>query len=193
MNKNTEQLLIVQPPKVREALPFKEIGADWNEDIKEKRAWMFRVLFFDPREVYERIHLAELPWVSPFKRTNSLFMDTVWPKEIKGICPCGCGQPLGTDKRKRWASEACHKFAEDIYWILYGSVERGRIRQYVSMYYAGDIWEHVCIGCGDMRAEVQLDHIIPVHAGGGLCWLSNYQPLCLQCHKAKTKADRLLY
>lgn len=33
------------------------------------------------------------------------------------------------------------------------------------------------------------DHILAVWEGGGLCPLSNYQTLCLLCHKAKTKED----
>lgn len=186
-----ERLLYVQPPIVRAALPFKEIGKEWPEELIEKRAWMMRVLFFDPLPVYERIHLSEIR-CSPYKRTNTLFMDVLWPQMVKGQCACGCGKVLESGRR-RWASEDCHKFAEDIYWILYGSVERGRIARYTALYYGGDIWSNVCSGCGEMGKEIQQDHIIPVHAGGGLCWLSNYQPLCTDCHKLKTKADRLIY
>jgi 5-methylcytosine-specific restriction endonuclease McrA len=32
----------------------------------------------------------------------------------------------------------------------------------------------------------QADHIVPVADGGGLCDLSNYQTLCVKCHKLKT-------
>ncbi|MCB1713230.1 MAG: HNH endonuclease, partial [Candidatus Riesia sp.] len=35
-----------------------------------------------------------------------------------------------------------------------------------------------------------MDHIIPVHRGGGSCGLWNLQTLCLPCHKKKTAEDR---
>ena len=36
------------------------------------------------------------------------------------------------------------------------------------------------------RRYWEADHIIPVIEGGGCCGLSNYQTLCLKCHKADT-------
>ena len=33
------------------------------------------------------------------------------------------------------------------------------------------------------------DHIVPVAEGGGECDLSNYQTLCIMCHKKKTAAQ----
>lgn len=40
----------------------------------------------------------------------------------------------------------------------------------------------------DMKRKSQwdADHIIPVSEGGGGCGLSNYQTLCIRCHKIKT-------
>ena len=31
-----------------------------------------------------------------------------------------------------------------------------------------------------------MDHIVPVHQGGGLCGLENLQTLCIPCHKSKS-------
>jgi len=39
---------------------------------------------------------------------------------------------------------------------------------------------------------IHKDHKIPVHKGGGGCWLDNYQLLCDDCHKDKTKKDNKL-
>ena len=43
----------------------------------------------------------------------------------------------------------------------------------------------------EMANKIHVEHIIPVHKGGGGCWLGNYQLLCEDCHKEKTKLDRL--
>lgn len=45
-----------------------------------------------------------------------------------------------------------------------------------------------CAACGaHMRAgKTEMDHIIPVSEGGGLCGLENYRLLCLVCHKQES-------
>jgi 5-methylcytosine-specific restriction endonuclease McrA len=53
--------------------------------------------------------------------------------------------------------------------------------------------ETVCIECGK-RAET-LDHIIPLAIGrikglSDVDGYSNFQPMCNQCHKAKTALDK---
>lgn len=42
-----------------------------------------------------------------------------------------------------------------------------------------------CAACGHRgtQEQFQLDHILPVSEGGGLCGPDNYRLLCLDCHK----------
>lgn len=42
---------------------------------------------------------------------------------------------------------------------------------------------------GTDTATLQVDHILPVHKGGGGMGLWNFQLLCKSCHKQKTKQD----
>jgi 5-methylcytosine-specific restriction protein A len=45
------------------------------------------------------------------------------------------------------------------------------------------VWGRACLMCGDRATEV--DHIIEL-AAGGTNTIDNVQPLCKECHKAKT-------
>ena len=50
----------------------------------------------------------------------------------------------------------------------------------------------LCVECkrnGRVRVPVEVDHVIPLHKGGTYD-LSNLQPLCANCHEAKTAKDR---
>jgi 5-methylcytosine-specific restriction endonuclease McrA len=47
-----------------------------------------------------------------------------------------------------------------------------------------------CACCGVMGEALQVDHILPVHQGGGGRWLDNYQLLCIGCHKSKSVRER---
>lgn len=66
----------------------------------------------------------------------------------------------------------------------------------------GDTWQKVrlewfrlhplCVSCEAKGFVVQadeLDHIVPLFKGG-LDTASNYQSLCVPCHKQKTREDR---
>lgn len=44
----------------------------------------------------------------------------------------------------------------------------------------------VCAICGAVDTYWEMDHILPVSCGGGLCDLSNYQTLCADHHDRKT-------
>lgn len=142
-------------------------------------------MFFDPTRVYNRLDAAQMG--DPFKRHNKLSINTIFPQEIKHFCTCGCGQLL-KGKQTRWAHEDCSKFAYDIHYILSGHLSG--YQWYILRYYG-----HVCTLCGDTQPDggLQIDHHIPVWAGGSLCWLSNLRPLCIPCHKQKTKDDYKLY
>lgn len=48
----------------------------------------------------------------------------------------------------------------------------------------------ICALCGKSDPRWEMDHIIPVSQGGGLCELSNYQTLCGSCHHQKTQNQR---
>ena len=160
-------------------LPFKEL----NQQCKD---YELRVLFFDPKEIYQRIQ------INHYHRFPSLSMRMLFPKNGK-ICGCGCDRQL-EGKKTRWASEECSNFAVDVYRIMAGDVMT------ISYYLKKYIGEKVCLQCGVMEyfrtskvgnliCGIELDHVLPVHKGGGGCWLTNYQFLCYECHKPKTKKD----
>lgn len=164
-----------QPLSCRLPLPHKEL-----ERLKPRT---LRVLFFDPTPIYNKLEAAAMG--DPFKRTNHINPYTIFPQDIKHFCACGCGQLL-TGRKTRWASEECSSFAYNVQRIISG--HPSIYIPYVLKYYG-----HLCTACGDMDQKLEIDHIIPVWAGGGLCWLSNLRPLCISCHKQKTKADYQLH
>lgn len=150
--------------------------------------WKKNVINFDPAELYSRIS------INPFKRRQTVGMDAMWPTIEKGICACGCGSIL-TGKQRRCASDDCRNFAVAIHQIIAG--DPNFVDRYLSLY----IGNRNCNVCnrkdGDCPPElyrdnwsfIQKDHIIPVHKGGGGCWLDNYQYLCDKCHKEKSKKE----
>ena len=47
----------------------------------------------------------------------------------------------------------------------------------------------ICLQQGRLRAATEVDHIVPLHQGGG-DERSNLQPLCHDCHADKSAAER---
>ena len=47
---------------------------------------------------------------------------------------------------------------------------------------------YACENCGKYAREV--DHIVPLHAGGSLMNRENLQLLCRRCHLTKTELER---
>jgi len=47
----------------------------------------------------------------------------------------------------------------------------------------------ICLQQGRLKAGTEVDHILPLHQGGG-DELSNLQPLCHDCHADKSAAER---
>ena len=82
-------LFEVQPAFCRAPLPQKDI--EWKSKFKA-------VCFYNPADLYERIH----DYIDPFKRTQSVGFSKMFPNS-PGVCGCGCGQQL-TGRRTRWAS-----------------------------------------------------------------------------------------
>lgn len=162
---------------MRQPLPNKEIPVpDWVTDEESRLHWNrhMRVLFFDPSEVYQRIdHL-----INPLQRNQGRLSTAVlFPKRKDGICRCGCGQPA----KRLWANEECQTFAYKVYdLIAYGTARASFL---LNLYYGPK-----CIACGEKNWTC-IDHIIPVKHGGGGCWISNYAPLCKECHTDKTNRD----
>jgi 5-methylcytosine-specific restriction endonuclease McrA len=154
-----------------------------------------RVIEFDPGPAYSRI--AET--ADPLKRIqvrSNLSLLQLFPKKKDGFCDCGCGVAL-KGRQSRWAHPSCARFVWYVYAIIAG--RRYEIRQCLNVLYG-----KACINCGvvpepvkrgkgrgKLCSTLEFDHIIPVHRGGGACWLSNYRPLCAPCHKEKTGADRV--
>lgn len=97
---------------------------------------------------------------------------------VDGFCSCGCQKPL-PKSRHRWFSNECRDNAYIQYAILKGNTSI--IRDQLFMRDQGG-----CKLCGLISDDWQADHILPVSQGGSGCDLSNFQTLCLSCHKEKT-------
>lgn len=143
----------------------KKIGY-WNDRM--------RLIFFDPKEVYER--LGDL--VDPFKRIQgSIGSEHLFPKRDDGICRCGCERKA----KRQWHSNACSNFAYSVRHIIcYGTAGAKKIMH--------DYYGYDCQHCHENGWE-DIDHVVPVKHGGGGCWLGNFLPLCKECHKIKTNKD----
>lgn len=113
---------------------------------------------------------------------NGLKLNDIFPS-IDGYCSCGCGKKL-IGKQKRWASTNCNDKAYKIFSILKGNT--GTIRKELFKRDGG-----FCHLCGVFDENWEADHIHPVFLGGGGCDLDNYQTLCPDCHKEKTKNQAL--
>lgn len=98
---------------------------------------------------------------------------------IEGHCACGCGKEL-TGKQKKWSSEECSEAAYKIFAIYKGNT--GMIRKALYLKDRG-----FCHNCGVLDDKWEADHIFPVFMGGGYCGLENFQTLCQECHKEKSK------
>jgi hypothetical protein len=152
---------------VYKPLPFRQIAKVKPEEE--------RVLFFDPARLYEK-HSVEI-----YSRSQKgLSFPLLFPQAQKGICACGCRKAL-TGRRRRWATDECTRFALSVWRIIDGQVDT--VKYFVNLYHRGT---RRCDGCNKGRMRFELDHKIPVHAGGGGCWLNNYQRLCKACHQKKT-------
>lgn len=116
----------------------------------------------------------------PYKRRQNIQLSK-FTKSINGYCACGCGIKL-KGRQKKWASkECCSNF-----YAQY-EIYRGNATVIRNQVYYRD--KGYCRMCGVLDYNWQADHIIPVHKGGGACGLENFQTLCLDCHKEKTKKD----
>lgn len=180
-------LFLLQPSSCRKPLPVRKVA------VRGKLAPVIRrILAYDPQPAYERISST----ANPLKRIqvrSDICLSQLFPKKEDGTCDCGCNQLL-TGRQTRWAATACSTFAWYVYAIIAGRSRE--TSQCLKAYYGS-----TCAGCGikpeqykpgkgKRRRGIELDHIIPVHKGGGACWLSNYRPLCVHCHRQKTLGDR---
>lgn len=134
-----------------------------------------RVLLADPEPFYA------IQEINVYKRINSLSMINLFPKR-DNLCGCGCGKELPRG-RSRWASDLCSSYATTVFAVIQGRVET--IKHLIGVYHG-----RKCSECGERYKGLELEHTIPVHRGGGGCWLNNYTLMCTSCHKLKTKRDR---
>lgn len=160
------------------------------DDLSSINKRYHRILSTDPSIFYE----LSQDVLKPFKRNNIIWRENIFPTKESGVCRCGCSQKV-KGRRKSWATEECVRFVNQVTCILIGKSEF--IRNVIA-----ELYGNKCCKCGgdwqtlrrpnenDWRTVLELDHILPVHQGGGGSWLSNYQLLCFKCHKEKSKLDR---
>lgn len=114
-----------------------------------------------------------------FKRyQKTLNLADLYPSK-GNLCSCGCGKTL-IGRKKRWFSIKCSDKAYINFAILKGST--GIIRKVL---YSIDFG--YCRKCGVYDEHWEADHIKPVFQGGGYCTIDNFQTLCKECHKEKTR------
>lgn len=92
-------------------------------------------------------------------------------------CACGCGKEL-KGRQKKWASSDCSTNSYNQFAVLKGN--SGMIRKIL---YSNELG--FCRMCGVQVENWHADHIIPVYEGGGACDITNFQTLCIDCHKQK--------
>lgn len=177
-----------------------------------------RLITLDPTIYYQRAET--LPFFSYYRRTNTVSSEIIFPQPDKAICACGCGQKLSGRRRRWATDECADFSTQLLLVLSGDSVfirlvlsmlmeERCFIcgindNEYPRIDYPtpGPIKDHTNKEEWKIRDKawnkinreaankIHLDHIIPVHQGGGCAWLNNYQFLCEKCHKEKTKKER---
>jgi 5-methylcytosine-specific restriction endonuclease McrA len=110
-------------------------------------------------------------------------MRVEWKERIaKGVCAV-CGRPK--QKGERFLQYRVHRDAAcSVPWAAITWTWGNFRDHYLHQPGIG------CAMCGKPHDfEFQLDHKIPVAAGGNPRALDNLQPLCYSCHKIKTRLD----
>lgn len=144
------------------------------------------------RILVEEMKKQKPSWYDPYTRNAS----GVWGKLIKilpdngELCNCGCGRPvpfqiLGGEKiiYSDYTTE-CRGYIRSAAWMICYPTSEGRLYNLLKR-----IRGARCEKCGTENGPFDLDHIVEVNEGGGMCWVDNFQLLCPdKCHKEKTAA-----
>ena len=153
--------------------------------------WKEQILNYDITPILEKVQPHK------YARHQSIPMELLFPT-IPGLCACGCGTLLKGRQRK-WASKECQRIPAIVHDILCG---RTAVLYKILVHRDGE----KCSVCGRGAEELfeirlslegkrfvnnplEVDHVVPVHKGGGGCWLDNYQLICWIDHKEKTRKD----
>lgn len=104
-----------------------------------------------------------------------------------GLCACGCGKPMDVPdypsaKPPFFATWSCKNSMYEVAQMI--ATQDSQLRQFLV-----SLRGQSCESCKTPALSVcslQVDHIVEVVNGGGLCWIDNFQLLCDTCHKAKT-------
>lgn len=113
-----------------------------------------------------------------------------------GLCGCGCNRPTKTNTGVTGPSYATAECKDSIWQVARMIANQDESLKIFLVGLRGDR----CEQCGiephqsmDYKSNyyrggygLEVDHIIEVVNGGGLCWIDNFQLLCQKCHKAKT-------
>lgn len=92
------------------------------------------------------------------------------------FCACGCGKKV--EGTRRFHNNRCAD-------LIYGTAQM-IAHQGPDLYrFMAKTYGEKCAKCPETK-DLEIDHIIEVKNGGGICWVDNFQFLCKACHKAKT-------
>lgn len=143
----------------------------------------------------------EGPYFDPFARKIEAwklyqpYRDTVVPAlNANGRCGCGCdSKPLFKLSKQLFASNYCLNMIYHVARMI--ATQDANLRILLSRLNGDkcaccDTSPHLDRPYKPCNYEggygLEIDHIIEVNEGGGLCWIDNLQLLCKKCHKAKT-------
>jgi len=92
------------------------------------------------------------------------------------FCACGCGKKV--EGTRRFHNNRCAD-------LIYGTAQM-IAHQGVDLYrFMAKTYGEKCNKCDEVKG-LEIDHIVEVKNGGGICWVDNFQFLCKTCHKANT-------
>ena len=143
-----------------------------------------------------------------YQRRAKIPMSRAFPHRSDGLCRCGCNRVIVPPARC-WARPECNAAATQALMLILG--DPGTVRAALRKRDKG-----VCARCGldtykarreYLKIEFKLrplhplhkwpcrswwdaHHVIPVSRGGARLGLSNFETVCIGCHKLETKALR---
>jgi len=125
----------------------------------------------------------------PFERkvlNRVLYGPYLESKKAEAKCPCGCGNELKMNDRGQIERFAHYTCPDMFYRVSEMITNQGEgLRKFLA-----DLRGCRCEQCQQSQqyiSALEVDHIVEVNEGGGMCWIDNYQLLCADCHKDKTK------
>lgn|SRR3990167_845173 len=139
-----------------------------SEEHKKRLSEIYKGKHFSLRTEFKKGHKTSKPFIKGHKP---------WNKGIKFIQMIGENNPRWKGGITKWQNKIRHLL---------------EYKQWRQAIYGRD--DYRCLDCGERGKKIQADHIYPFSLFPRLRFmLENGRTLCKECHKEKTKQDRILY